>query len=82
MEAEDVAVVGGAALRAREDGVGFREEGESLGCRGVVRVHVRVMGLGEAIERPVGRGGRDKFSKLHHHSLPRLREGKGKGKWV
>lgn len=50
VQAEDVAVVGGAARRVGEDGVGLGEEGEGVGGRGVVGVYVRVVGFGEAVE--------------------------------
>lgn len=52
LEAEDVAVVGGAAWRVGEDGVGFGEEGEGGGGGGVVAVCVWVVDFGELVEGP------------------------------
>lgn len=54
VEAEDVAVVGGAAGRVGEDGVGLGEEGEGVGGRGVGGVGVWVVDFGELVEGPLG----------------------------
>lgn len=53
VQAQDVAVVLGAAGGVGEDVVGFGEEGEVLGGAGR-GVHVRVVRLGEQVEGPAG----------------------------
>jgi hypothetical protein len=51
VEAEDIAIVGGAAWGVGEDGVGFGEEGEVVRGGWVVWVRIWMMYFGETVER-------------------------------
>jgi hypothetical protein len=52
VHAEDVAVVGGAAGRVGEDGVGLGEEGEGVRGVWVGGIGVGMVGFGEGVEGP------------------------------
>lgn len=46
----DIAVVAGTLFGMREDAVGFAYAHEALGCVGIARVVVWVVGFGEGVE--------------------------------
>jgi hypothetical protein len=73
VEAEDVAVVGGAAGWVGEKGVGFGEEGEHGGGGGVGGVDVWVVGFRESIE------GSEELKIVSEHGSPSCQDERGSG---